>query len=305
MLMIKVTTGLVNMNSTSVLVTQRKSRGMPKLTKVILDQTNSPPPFLKWAGGKRWLASTHSELFPAEHKRYYEVFLGSGAVFFSMRPQKATLSDINEELIECYSALRDEWQNVVERLHYHHLHHSDHYYYKVRESKPRLLANCAARFIYLNRTCWNGLYRVNLKGEFNVPVGSKTNVLLGTENFEGLSALLNKTELLVADFEDVIGKARSGDFIFADPPYTVKHNFNGFVKYNEKIFRWEDQLRLRDSLVRAKNRGCLILLTNANHPSIVGLYENDFELISLSRNSAIAADSKNRGMYEELIIKNY
>lgn len=274
------------------------------MTKIVLSKADTAP-FLKWAGGKRWLASAHSALLPNSYKRYYEVFLGSGAVFFSMRPRQATLSDINEELIECYSVIRDEWQNVIERLHYHHHHHSHHHYYKVRESKPRLSANRAARFIYLNRTCWNGLYRVNLKGEFNVPVGSKTNVLLGSENFEELSALLNKAELLAADFEDVIEKARSGDFIFADPPYTVKHNLNGFVKYNEKIFRWEDQIRLRDSLVQAKERGCLVLLTNANHPSIVELYENDFQLTTLSRSSVIAADSRNRGMYEELIVKNY
>lgn len=262
-------------------------------------------PFLKWAGGKRWLASAYADLLPENYGHYYEVFLGSGAVFFSMRPQQATLSDLNEELIECYSVLRDEWQNVIERLHYHQRHHSKDYYYEVRSSKPKLLANRAARFIYLNRTCWNGLYRVNLRGEFNVPVGTKTNVLLEADNFEDLSTLLKKTELLAADFEDVINRARSGDFIFADPPYTVRHNFNGFVKYNEKIFRWEDQIRLRDCLVRASSRGCLVLLTNANHPSIVDLYENDFELISLSRSSVIAADSKNRGMYEELVIGNF
>lgn len=273
--------------------------------KLDLSQTEETSPFLKWAGGKRWLASAHSELLPNKYKRYYEVFLGSGAVFFSMRPREATLSDINEELIECYSVLRDDWQNVVERLQFHHRHHSNDYYYKIRNTKPRLPTNRAARFIYLNRTCWNGLYRVNLKGEFNVPVGTKTNVLLGADNFKELSAFLNKTELLVADFERVIDKARSGDFIFADPPYTVKHNFNGFVKYNEKIFRWEDQIRLRDSLVRAKDRGCLILLTNANHPSVIELYENDFELISLKRRSVIAANSINRGVYEELVVKSF
>ncbi|MBI5891457.1 MAG: Dam family site-specific DNA-(adenine-N6)-methyltransferase [Nitrosomonadales bacterium] len=262
-------------------------------------------PFLKWAGGKRWLTTTYPDLLPENYKRYYEVFLGSGAVFFSMRPQMATLSDLNEELIECYSVLRDDWQNVVERLHHHQLHHSKDYYYEVRNSKPRTLANKAARFVYLNRTCWNGLYRVNLSGEFNVPVGTKTNVLLDSDNFEVLSALLKKTRLLAADFEEVIDKAKSGDFIFADPPYTVRHNLNGFVKYNEKIFHWDDQIRLRDCLVRASNRGCLVLLTNANHPSVVELYENDFELISLSRSSVIAADSKNRGMYEELVAKNF
>lgn len=275
------------------------------MTQQLKNNTTHSLPFLKWAGGKRWLTSSYGDLLPKNYKRYYEVFLGSGAVFFAMSPTQATLSDINEELIECYSVLRDEWQNVVERLHYHHLHHSKDYYYEVRDSKPKLLVNRAARFIYLNRTCWNGLYRVNLRGEFNVPVGTKTNVLLETDNFEDLSALLKKTELLAADFEEVIDKANSGDFIFADPPYTVRHNLNGFVKYNEKIFRWEDQVRLRDCLVRAKNRGCLILLTNASHPSIVDLYQNDFELLSLSRSSVIAADSKNRGMYDELVIGNF
>lgn len=275
------------------------------MTNLVCNETQISIPFLKWAGGKRWLASAYAELLPASYKRYYEVFLGGGAVFFSMRPKQATLSDLNEELIECYSVLRDEWESVVDRLHHHQNHHSKDYYYEVRSSKPRLLANRAARFIYLNRTCWNGLYRVNLKGEFNVPVGTKTNVLLEADNFEKLSALLKKTELLAADFEEVIDKAHSGDFIFADPPYTVRHNFNGFVKYNEKIFRWEDQVRLRDCLVRASNRGCFVLLTNANHPSVIELYENDFELISLSRNSVIAADSKNRGMYEELVVTNF
>lgn len=275
------------------------------MTELAHSKTQFSTPFLKWAGGKRWLASTYADLLPENYKRYYEVFLGSGAVFFSMRPTQATLSDLNEELIECYSVLRDEWQNVVERLHHHHLHHSKDYYYEVRSSKPRLLANKAARFIYLNRTCWNGLYRVNLRGEFNVPVGTKTNVLLEADNFEELSALLKKTVLLAADFEEVIDRARSGDFIFADPPYTVKHNLNGFIKYNEKIFRWEDQIRLRDCLVRASNRGCHVLLTNANHPSVIELYEDDFELISLSRSSVIAADSKNRGIYEELVVRNF
>lgn len=275
------------------------------MTNLVYNEPKTSAPFLKWAGGKRWLASTYAELLPESYKRYHEVFLGSGALFFSMRPQQATLSDLNEELIECYSVLRDEWESVVVRLHHHQNHHSKDYYYEVRSSKPRLLANRAARFIYLNRTCWNGLYRVNLKGEFNVPVGTKTNVLLEADNFEALSALLKKTELLAADFEEVIDKAQSGDFIFADPPYTVRHNFNGFVKYNEKIFRWEDQIRLRDCLVRASNRGCLVLLTNANHPSVIELYENDFELISLSRHSVIAADSKNRGLYEELVVRNF
>lgn len=262
-------------------------------------------PFLKWAGGKRWLADSYTHLFPETYGCYFEAFLGSGAVFFSLRPEIAVLADANKELIECYSAIRDQWQAVVAQLKIHHRHHSKQYYYEVRKSEPRLPSTRAARFIYLNRTCWNGLYRVNLKGDFNVPIGTKNNVLLDTDNFEELSNILRDIELVASDFETVIERANSGDLIFADPPYTVRHNFNGFVKYNEKIFHWDDQVRLRDCLKRASDRGCLILLTNANHPSILNLYRDDFDIITLERSSVIAAKSVHRGKYEELVIKNF
>lgn len=263
------------------------------------------PPFLKWAGGKRWLISEYADLFPKNFKHYYEPFLGGGAVFFSLRPPYATLADVNHELIDCYVAVRDEWQKVKDLLAQHHINHSKEYYYNVRGIKPIDPAKKAARFIYLNRTCWNALYRVNLRGEFNVPIGTKTNVVLGTDDFEKVSQLLKSVTLTTDDFEKVIDQAKQGDFIFADPPYTVKHNFNGFVKYNEKMFRWEDQVRLSGSLIRASKRGCLVFLTNANHPSIVDLYEKKFDLIPLKRSSVIAASNKNRGLYEELIIRNF
>ncbi|MDK9704073.1 MAG: Dam family site-specific DNA-(adenine-N6)-methyltransferase [Sulfuritalea sp.] len=263
------------------------------------------PPFLKWAGGKRWLTSLHTEQFPVAFNRYFEPFLGSGAVFFALRPDAATLSDLNLDLVDTYKGIRDEWRAVEKLLHEYHRKHSKEHYLKVRQSKPRVLARRAARFIYLNRTCWNALYRVNLNGQFNVPMGTKTNVILDVDDFKELSSILQSTDILHQDFEAVIDRAQKGDFIFADPPYTVKHNFNGFVKYNEKIFRWDDQVRLSKCLIKAKNRGCLVLVTNANHPSIYELYENDFDLTPLKRNSVIAASSENRGVYEELIIKNY
>ena len=262
-------------------------------------------PFLKWAGGKRWLADSYTHLLPNNFACYYEVFLGSGAIYFSLRPEKAVLSDANKELIECYCAIREDWEAVVALLAIHQQKHSVKHYYQIRNSKPRTLATRAARFIYLNRTCWNGLYRVNLEGKFNVPIGTKKNVLLNSDNFECLSQLLRDTELLASDFEAIIDLAKAGDFIFADPPYTVRHNLNGFVKYNEKIFHWDDQVRLRDSLVRASNRGCQIFLTNANHPSITGLYKKHFNITTLERSSVIAANSSNRGKYEELVIRNY
>ena len=262
-------------------------------------------PFLKWAGGKRWLADSYTHLFPEKFGCYYEVFLGSGAVFFSLSPKKSVLSDTNKELIECYCAIRDDWETVVGQLKIHQRKHTGQYYYQIRNSKPRTVSTRAARFIYLNRTCWNGLYRVNLEGKFNVPIGTKSNVFLDSDNFENLSQFLQDTELIASDFEAIIERAKSGDFIFADPPYTVRHNLNGFVKYNEKIFHWDDQVRLRDSLIRASDRGCLVFLTNANHASITELYEKHFDITTLERSSVIAAKSSDRGKYEELVIKNF
>lgn len=173
-------------------------------------------PFLKWAGGKRWLTAAHSNIFPSHFKHYYEPFLGSGAVFFSILPSEATLSDINPELIACYSAVRDNWSSVKSHLEIHHEKHSKEYYYLVRQEKPRELAARAARFIYLNRTCWNALYRVNLKGEFNVPIGTKTNVLLDTDNFEEISNYLRRATIANLDFEKVIDRAEKDDLIFAE-----------------------------------------------------------------------------------------
>lgn len=266
--------------------------------------TEITQPFLKWAGGKRWLTAGYSGLFPKNFGCYFEPFLGGGAAYFSLRPSSAFLSDINAELIDCYIAVREDWQIVQELLAEHHKKHSKEHYYEIRQNKPVNLVEKAARFIYLNRTCWNALYRVNRKGEFNVPIGTKTNVLLGSDDFEGVSKLLHGATITSEDFEEIIDQAKAGDLIFADPPYTVKHNFNGFVKYNEQMFRWEDQERLSRCLIRASKRGCLIVSTNAHHPSIIELYENDFSLTPVIRSSVIAADSSNRGRYEELVIKN-
>lgn len=251
------------------------------------------------------MVSSHAHLLPKTFNRYFEPFLGGGAVFFSLRPTESTLSDLNQELIDCYVAIRDEWDSVEKLLADHHAKHCKQHYLEVRSGKPEGSAERAARMIYLNRTCWNALYRVNLKGEFNVPIGTKKNVLLPSDNFPEVSSALKDAIICHRDFETIVDEAREGDFIFADPPYTVKHNFNGFVKYNEKIFQWNDQVRLSKCLTRASSRGCKILLTNANHQSIVDLYEGCFELIPLERNSVIAASSSKRGKYEELIIRNY
>lgn len=262
-------------------------------------------PFLKWAGGKRWLTSSHPEVFHVPFSRYIEPFLGSGAVFFRIGPARAILSDKNRDLIATYQAVKDRPELVVRYLKEYQARHSSEYYYEVRSSRPRSRFRSAAKFIYLNRTCWNALYRVNLKGEFNVPVGTKSSVLLESDDFSMVSEMLQRADLIEADFEEIIDQCGIGDFLFVDPPYTVKHNLNGFVKYNEQIFSWNDQVRLREAIVRASARGAKFLMTNANHESVRELYAGQFDEQVLARHSIIAASSRRRERTTELLISNY
>jgi DNA adenine methylase len=259
-------------------------------------------PFLKWAGGKRWLVAQHPFLLPSSYGTYVEPFLGSGAVFFHLRPKTALISDANVELMNTYREIRKNWRKVEAALKRHHRFHSAAYYYEERSRKHRGSHESAAQFIYLNRTCWNGLYRVNLRGEFNVPIGTKTAVSLATDNFEGIAEQLENAKLIHSDFENTIDLAEKNDFMFVDPPYITRHNFNGFIKYNDKIFSWEDQERLSDALHRAKKRGVKILVTNADHQSVRSLYHGLGKMLSVTRNSILAADSNNRGETTELAV---
>lgn len=260
-------------------------------------------PFLKWAGGKRWLASDLAAKIGSPRGRYIEPFLGSGAVFFSLEPQDSLLGDLNSDLVETYKAIQSDWESVRDRLVEYQFTHSKENYYIVRGDIPDNIIEKAARFIYLNRTCWNGLYRVNLAGKFNVPIGTKASVLLETDDFNRASDCLKGAKIFCGDFELLIDQAEAGDVLFADPPYTVRHKHNGFVKYNESLFSWNDQVRLRDALLRAKNRGAAIYATNADHESIRSLYEKDFSLVGVERYSAISGKSSTRGKYPELIIE--
>lgn len=274
----------------------------PAVTHLKPNQIASPPPFLKWAGGKRWLSSRIVELATPLAGKYIEPFLGSGAVFFALKPHQALLSDINFELINAYKAINSDPERVFSLLQEHQSHHSKDYYYRMRSYKPRCDFRMAARFIYLNRTCWNGLYRVNRSGEFNVPIGTKSSVLMSTDDWSSLSNLLNSAKLVCGDFEDSIEIAGEGDLVFADPPYTVKHNLNGFIKYNDALFSWNDQVRLRDALLRAKSRGVRVIVTNAHHASVRELYQEHFRLETISRASVLAGSPAHRGRYDELLI---
>ncbi|NYF21624.1 DNA adenine methylase [Xanthomonas sp. JAI131] len=267
-------------------------------------EKNITLPFLKWAGGKRWLARIEgiAERIPKDG-RYVEPFMGSAAMFFHATPKRALLNDFNRELVETYQAIKVDWKAVVVLLARHQRFHSEdqQYYYQVRSSSPDCMFSRAARFIYLNRTCFNGLYRVNRKGEFNVPRGTKNTVVMDTDDFESISAKLKAANLTHGDFGQVIKKCRTGDFIFADPPYTVKHNNNGFIKYNEQLFSWADQIRLRDELVAAAERGAAIMATNADHPSIHELY-SDFDVVIAERSSVMASVAERRKRTTEVVI---
>lgn len=281
---------------------------IPRFTAISMNDLSRPiiVPFLKWAGGKRWLTEQYSCLFPKTFKRYVEPFLGSGAVFFHLRPQSALLSDYNAELINTYLEVRSNWQKVERALQRHNRHHSEKYYYAERARNHRVEHERAAQFIYLNRTCWNGLYRVNLNGEFNVPIGTKTAVCLNTDDFELTAGLLKRAKLAALDFEDAIGQTKEGDFLFVDPPYITRHNFNGFVKYNDKIFSWADQERLAETIKSAAMKGVKILMTNADHRSVHNLYGEIGRKVRVERHSILAANPKNRGTTTELaMIVNY
>lgn len=260
-------------------------------------------PFLKWAGGKRWLVTRYPELFPKKFNNYIEPFVGSGAVFFHLQPSKAILADINGDLIDAYRGIKEDWEGVWKQLEKYQSEHNQKFYYKIRSKNYDELIKHSARFIYLNRTCWNGLYRVNKQGVFNVPIGTKTSVVLDTDEFSETSKLLKGVRLLVGDYKETIGIAEKDDFLFIDPPYTANHNTNGFLKYNDKLFSWDDQVKLRNSIKDVQKRGVKILLTNANHESVRDLYSSMGDNFIVERPSVISGKASGRGKITELVVR--
>lgn len=257
------------------------------------------PPLLKWPGGKRTLVNVISKFMPSHFNRYFEPFFGGGALFFALQPAKAFLSDKNAELILAYSQVRDHPGAVIKEL--QKLRNSEAEYYRVRASQPRADAARAARLIYLITLAFNGIYRVNLKGEFNVPYGQKVHLEPCDEGrIRRASNLLKNAVVKNEDFEVALSSARKGDLIYLDPPYTVAHSNNGFVKYNAKIFSWDDQIRLARLAKQLANKGCTVIVSNADHFSIRELYEG-FGAAVVERNSVIAASSDYRARITECI----
>jgi DNA adenine methylase len=221
-------------------------------------------PFLKWPGGKRWFIASRADLLPKTFNRYIEPFLGGGSIFFYLQPEQAILADCNAELISVYKSFR-YWKALEAALLRYQERHDHRYYYEFRDTIPVGAIERAARTIYVNRTCFNGMYRVNRAGQFDVPKGERSAVVFDTDDFRTAAKLISRAKRYVSDFEPVIDGAESGDFVFADPPYIAGHNDNGFIRYNDKLFKWRDPERLANALRRASERGVKIVATNAGH----------------------------------------
>lgn len=263
-------------------------------------------PFLKWPGGKQWFVKKYLKELPKEFNCYYEPFLGGGSVFFSLCPKDAVISDKNEELVNLYNVMRDHPIELRKLMEGHQKHHSKTYYYQIRETCFFNEIDKAARLLYLNRTCYNGMYRVNKQGFFNVPIGTKNNCIYDIDMFREYSERLKSATIVAGDFSSIIQMAQQNDLIFADPPYAVSEGSNGFVKYNNELFTWKDQERLHKALVDAKKRGTLIALTNANCDEIVVMYKKEgFNVRVIERSSSISGNASKRGRVKELFITSF
>lgn len=259
-------------------------------------------PFLKWPGGKRWIApKVASCIKECLQSIYYEPFLGSGAVFFSLRPKRAILSDINSDLINTYLQIRDHHKEVISLL--KNLPVTKEQYYSLRGEEPESATDQAARFLFLNRTAFGGIYRLNKNGKFNVPFGggARTPEILWRDNLlKKASEELKKANLLTGDFEAVFGMAKPGDVVYCDPTYTVSHENNSFRRYNEKNFSWADQERLVVTAKAAAVRGVAVMITNAYHRCIKELYAPHRPLI-IGRISRVSPKTQWRRHVRECI----
>lgn len=263
-------------------------------------------PFVKWPGGKQWITRYFMHLFPTKYNTYYEPFLGGASVFFALQPPKATLSDINEELINLYTVMRDYPDELSKFLILHNSLHTKDYYYDIRRNNPSDSIQKAARTLYLNRTCFNGIYRVNKCGVFNVPIGTKTNCIYDISSFPDYSQALKSCKLYTNDFAKTIRSSVKNDLIFADPPYTSSTQDNCFIKYNDTLFSWDDQLRLHKELCDAKSRGTYVALTNKDNKEIEDLYsKSGFYIMHLKRSLSIQAKKKSSRQITELFITSY
>jgi DNA adenine methylase len=264
-----------------------------------------PRPFLKWAGGKGQLLDQLRPLMPGSFGRYFEPFLGGGAVYFALRPPTACLSDSNEELINTYRILRDRPADLLRAL--QPLRTDELTYYRWRDAEVSRLSDVkrAARLIYLNRTCYNGLYRVNKQGRFNVPYGRhRSPPRVKAAELRAASQALQRANLVCADYRQAVAQASAGDFIYLDPPYVPVSRYSDFKRYTQAFFSLEDHVALADAVRDLTRRGCLVMLSNSDCPQVRELYRG-MRMTRVHARRRINKDGSKRSAISELVIRNY
>ena len=270
-------------------------------------------PFVKWAGGKGQLLEQFKEIFPNEFNTYYEPMVGAGAVFFELNPKRAVINDVNEDLIKTYRVVRDKVQDLIEILKEFEKSHDEEFYYQKRgefnlikkENNPDHDLDLAARFIYLNRTCFNGLYRVNSSGEFNVPMGSYKNpTICNKELLKVVSKRLKKTKIKYGDFESAIEGVDADDFVYFDPPYDPVSKTSNFTEYTNGGFGDQDQKRLAKVFKKLSRKNAKVALSNSDTEFIRNLYD-DFKIKKVEASRFINCKSKERGKVGEVLIVNF
>lgn len=262
-------------------------------------------PFLKWAGGKQKLLSQFAPHFPDSVSRYFEPFLGGGAVFFHLQPSVAILGDFNGALIEAYRIVKENVEELIASLKEHQNDKS--YYYNIRGKDPSSMnpVERASRFIFLNRTCYNGLYRVNNKGQFNVPFGRYKNPTICDEDrLRAAGLALQNVQLVAGDFEETLSSAQEGDLVYLDPPYDPISDTSSFTSYTRDGFGEDEQKRLSHVFRDLNGRGCQVMLSNSDTPLVRELY-GGFEFVEVQARRAINSDPKGRGLITELLVLNF
>lgn len=276
---------------------------------------SKPKPFVKWVGGKRQLLKQFRNLglyppsdFNPQTHTYFEPFVGGGAVFFDLLPKNAELSDLNYELVVTYQVIRDKVDSLINSLKKHK--YNKDYFLKVREKDPKKMSDVeiASRFIFLNRTGFNGMYRVNSQGKFNVPFGKYSNPLIcDSENLKRTSEVLKGVKISHQDYKVVLKKAKKGDFIYFDPPYYPVSKTASFVSYTADSFLDKEQIELRDTVLELNKRGCYVMLSNSDTPFINKIYSG-FRSIRINKveaGRAINSKGSGRGKISEVLITNY
>jgi DNA adenine methylase len=276
----------------------------------------TPKPFVKWAGGKRQLIPILHQNLPESFGTYYEPFLGGGALLFHIltnkNGQKCSISDLNSDLVLTYTTIRDRTDALITSLKNHEKNYqknSESYYYSIRENNPRGAIEKTSRLLFLNRTCFNGLYRVNNKGKFNVPLGKYSNPnIVNEENLHAVSHILQSSRISIKcrDFEAVLRDAKKGDLIYFDPPYQPVSSTANFTSYTNKDFSYDDLTRLAELCLKLDSRGCKVLLSNSDSKEVADIFaKNSWKITRIEANRSINSNSKKRTGHFELLIKNY